>query len=154
MEALATDLTRAFHQIPLSRDSTKYSRVVTPFRGVQVYARSAVSMPGSETALKQPMCLVLVHLLEKRIIARIVDDLYCIENSPHKLPQNWRKELQALMHKYNLRLSPSKTIINPHSTTVVGWVLNLLSTCSPRRVLRARHGSSNQIIYRFIHSHM
>ena len=31
VEALATDLTRAFHQIPLSRDSKKYSTLVTPF---------------------------------------------------------------------------------------------------------------------------
>ena len=95
-------------------DSKKYSTLVTPFWGVQVYARSAVSTPGSETALKELACRVLVH------IARIADDLYCRENSPRKLPQNWRKELQALIHKCNLRLSPSKTIINPHSTTVVG----------------------------------
>ena len=108
------DKIRAFHQIPLSRDSKKYSTLVTPFWGVQVYARSAVSTPGSETALKELACRVLVH------ITRIADDLYCRENSPRKLPQNWRKELQALMHKCNLRLSPSKTIINPHSTTVVG----------------------------------
>ena len=32
-----TDLTKAFYQIPLSKDSLKYVGVVTPFRGVRVY---------------------------------------------------------------------------------------------------------------------
>ena len=47
---IATDLTGAFYQIPLSHDSMKYCGVATPFRGVQVYALSAMGMPGSETA--------------------------------------------------------------------------------------------------------
>ena len=52
---VATDLTSAFYQIPLSRDSMKYCGVATPFRGVRVYARSAMGMPGSETALEELM---------------------------------------------------------------------------------------------------
>ena len=56
---IATDLTSAFFQIPLSRNSMKYCGVVTPFRGVRVYTRSAMGMPGSETALEELMCRVL-----------------------------------------------------------------------------------------------
>ena len=37
---IATDLTSAFYQIPLLRDSMKYCGVATPFRGVRVYARA------------------------------------------------------------------------------------------------------------------
>ena len=47
---VSTDLTNAFYQIPLSRDSMRYCGVVTPFSGVRVYVRSAMGMPGSETA--------------------------------------------------------------------------------------------------------
>ena len=46
------DLTRSFFQIPLSRSSIKYCGVSTSFRGIRVYARSAMGMPGSETALE------------------------------------------------------------------------------------------------------
>ena len=53
-----TDLSNAFYQIPLSRESMKYCGVVTPFRGVRVYARSAMGMPGSETALEELLCRV------------------------------------------------------------------------------------------------
>ena len=44
---IASDLTNAFYQIPLSRESMKYCGVATPFRGVRVYTRTAMGMPGS-----------------------------------------------------------------------------------------------------------
>jgi hypothetical protein len=118
---IATDLTSAFYQIPLSQDSMKYCGVVTPFRGVRVYVRSAMGMPGSETALEELMCRVLGNLLEEGIVAKIADDLYCGSNTPQELLQNWGKVLQAL-HKCNLRLSAVKTVINPKSTTILGWI--------------------------------
>ena len=120
---IATDLTSAFYQIPLLRDSMKYCMVATPFRGVRVYTRSAMGMPGSETALEELMCRVLGHLLEEGDVAKIADDLYCGGNSPQELLQNWTKVLQAL-YKCDLRLSTSKTVINPQSTTLLGWVWN------------------------------
>ena len=47
---IKTDLTSAFYQIPLAKESLKYCGVATPFKGVRVYKRSAMGMPGSETA--------------------------------------------------------------------------------------------------------
>ena len=70
---LISDLTKSFYQIPLSRDSMKYCGVATPFRGVRVYVRSAMGMPGSETALEELTCRVLGHL----VVPKIADDLYC-----------------------------------------------------------------------------
>ena len=108
---VATDLTSAFYQIPLSRDSMKYCGIATPFQGVRVYARSAMGMPGSETALEELMSRVLGDLVEEGTVAKIADDLYCEGDSPEELLQNWTKVLQA--HKCDLRLSASKTSINP-----------------------------------------
>ena len=82
---IATDLTSAFYQIPLSHGSMKYCGVATPFRGVRVYARSAMGMPGSETALEELMSRVLGDLLKEGIVAKIADDLYCGGNSPSEL---------------------------------------------------------------------
>ena len=131
---VATDLTSAFYQIPLSRDSMKYCGVATPFRGVRVYARSAMGMPGSETALEELMSRVLGDLLEEGIVAKIADDLYCGGNSPEELLQNWSKVLRAL-HKCDLHLSASKTIINPQSTTILGWNWNCGTlSASPHRI--------------------
>ena len=131
---VASDLTSAFYQIPLSRDSMKYCGVATPFRGVRVYARSAMGIPGSETALEELMCRVLGHLLEEGVVAKIADDLYCGGNTPQELLLNWKKGLQAL-HKCDLRLSASKTIINPQSTTILGWIWNAGTLrASPHRI--------------------
>ena len=131
---IATDLTSAFYQIPLSRGSMKYCGVATPFRGVRVYARSAMGMPDLETALEELMSRVLGDLLKEGTVAKIADDLYCGGNSPSELLSNWKKVLQAL-HKCDLRLSASKTIINPQSTTILGWVWNSGTlSASPHRI--------------------
>ena len=118
---IATDLTSAFYQIPLSLDSLKYCGVATPFKGVRVYVRSAMGMPGSETALEELMCRVLGNLLQEGIVVKLADDLYCGGNTPYELLENWKKVLQAL-YQCDLRLSASKTVVNPTSTTVLGWI--------------------------------
>ena len=116
---IVTDLTSAFYQIPLAKESMKYCGVATPFKGVRVYVRSAMGMPGSETALEEVMCRVLGPLLQDGCVAKIADDLYCGGNTPQELLCNWKRVLQAL-HKCNLRLSAHKTIISPKTTTILG----------------------------------
>lgn len=84
---IQTDLTSAFCQIPLSRDSMRYCGVVSPFRGVRVYRRCAIGMPGSETALEELMCRVLGNLLQEGVVAKLADDLYCGGSTPESFLQ-------------------------------------------------------------------
>ena len=60
---IVTDLTSAFYQIPLAKESMKSYGVATPFRGVRAYTRCAMGMPGSETALEEFMCWVLGEMI-------------------------------------------------------------------------------------------
>jgi len=120
---IVSDLTSAYHQIPLHVNSRKYCGIVTPFKGIRVYCRSAMGMPGSETALEELMSRTLGHLLMRGAVAKIADDLYCGGNTFEELLINWRDVLTAL-RKCDLRLSPSKTIICPRSTTILGWHWN------------------------------
>ena len=99
----------------------KYCSVATPFKGVRVYVRSGMGMPGSETALEEVMYRVLGPLLQDGSVAKIADDLYCGGNTPRELLHNWKRVLQAL-NKCNLRLSAHKTIISPKTTTILGWI--------------------------------
>ena len=118
---IKTDLTKAFFQIPLSKDSMKYCGVVTPFKGVRVYTRCAMGMPGSETALEQLMCKILGSLVEEGCVAKIADDLYCGGNTEQELLSNWTKVL-TLLHETGVKLSSSKTVIAPRETTILGWI--------------------------------
>ncbi len=139
---IASDLTSAFYQIPLSQESLKYCGVATPFRGIRVYTRCAMGMPGSETALEELMCRVLGDLLEKGIVAKLADDLYCGGNTTEELLENWRQVLQALSHS-GLCLSAPKTIVCPQKTVILGWIwskgtlqasphrIATLASCSP-----------------------
>ena len=131
---IVSDLTSAFYQIPLSKDSMKYCGVATPFKGVRVYTRCAMGMPGSETALEELMCRVLGDLVQEGIVAKIADDLYCGGNTVAELLQNWRRVLGAL-HTCGLGLSASKTKIVPKTTTILGWVWSQGSLhASPHRI--------------------
>lgn len=139
---IKSDLSSAFYQIPLSTSSMKYCGVATPFRGIRVYNRSAMGMPGSETALEEMMCRVLGDLIQEGCVAKIADDLYCGGETPEDLLRTWTRVLEQL-EKCRLRLSPTKTVICPKSTIILGWVwsegqlsasphrVSVLSTCSP-----------------------
>ena len=109
---ITSDLTSAFYQIPLSKSSMKYCRVATPYRGVRVYTRCAMGMPGSETALEELMFRVLGNCIQDGIVAKLADDLYCGGNTLDELLSNWKRVLDVLQ-KFNLKLSPSKKVICP-----------------------------------------
>ncbi len=125
----------------------KYCGVATPFRGVRVYTRSAMGMPGSETALEELMCRILGDCLKDGVAAKLADDLYCGADTPEELLVNWTRILDAL-RKSNIKLSPAKTTICPRSTTILGWIwtqgrlsasphrIATLSSCPPPQTVR------------------
>lgn len=118
---ISTDLTSAFYQIPVSPKSLKYCGVATPFKGVRVYSRCAMGMPGSETALEELMCRVLGALLMEGVVAKLADDLYIGGDTVEELFTNWRRTLDCLSNS-NLTLSASKTIVCPKSASILGWI--------------------------------
>ena len=144
---IKTDLTSAFYQIPLARESMKYCGVVTPFRGMRVYTRCAMGMPGSETALEELMCRILGDLLLEGYVVKLADDLYIGGNYVESVILTWRKVLTTLA-KANLRLSALKTTICPKSTTILGWIwsegsltagphrISTLATCQPPNTIK------------------
>ena len=116
-----TDLLKSFYQIPLAHSSMKYCGVATPFKGIRVYTRSAMGMPGSETCLEELMSRVLGDLIQEGCVAKIADDLYVGGKSPLEVLDNWRRVL-TLLQKNNLRLLAVKTVICPRKAIVLGWV--------------------------------
>ena len=80
-----------------------------------------MDMPGSESALEELLCRVLGDLIHEGVVAKIPDDLYYGADSPEELLQNWKQVFQALS-KCNLKLSASKTVINPKSTVILCWI--------------------------------
>ena len=98
----------------------KYCGISTPFKGVRIYTRSAMGMPGSETVLEELMSRVLGDLIQEGVVAKVADDLYCGGDTPEELLINWRKVLCSLQ-KNSLALSAKKTSVAPKSTTILGW---------------------------------
>ena len=119
-----------------------------------MYTRSAMGMPGSETALEEMMCSVFGDLIQEGCVTKFADDLYCGSDSPKTLLSNWGRVLESL-DRCNLRLSPTKTIICPKSTTILGWIwsqgtlsaspnrIAVLSSCPPPQSVKGLHSFIN-----------
>ena len=131
---IATDLLKAYYQIPLSKDSIKFCGISTPFKGIRVYKRCAMGMPGSETALEELMSRVLGDLIQDGSVAKVADDLYIGANTPELLFVAWQRVLESL-DNCGLKLSASKTEIAPSTTTILGWTWsNGTLTASTHRI--------------------
>ena len=117
---IKTDLTSSFFQIKMSKASIPYLGTLTPFKGIRVYARAAMGMPGSSEYLDELMSRVVGHMLMAGTILKIADDLYVVGATVEKLMENWEC-LLSVLQRNNLNLSASKTVICPKSTTVLGW---------------------------------
>ena len=117
---IKSDLQKAFYQIPLSKESMKYCGIATPFKGIRVYTRCAMGMPGSETALEELMSRVLGDMIQAGCVAKIADDLYLGSEGTNDLAFHWKGVLIQL-DLSGLSLSAPKTDIAPLSTIVLGW---------------------------------
>ena len=112
----------------------KYCGVATPFKGIRVYQRSAMGMPGSETCLEELMSRILGHLVQEGCVAKLADDLYVGGDTPEEALHNWSRVLKALDDN-NLRLSAAKTVVCPKSVNILGWVWRQGTlTASPHKV--------------------
>ena len=118
---IATDLTSAYYQIPLHKDSMRYCGTASPFRGTRVYTRCAMGMPGSECALEELLCKVLGDLMKQGKVTKIADDLYVGGDTPEELLQNWEMVLNCLA-RANLKLTAPKTVITPLEVQLLGWI--------------------------------
>ena len=131
---IKTDLKKAYFQIPLSKSSMRFCGTSTPFKGVRVYTRCAMGLPGSETALEELMNRVLGQLIQNGNVAKIADDLYVGGDTVDETLTVWSQVLD-IMAKNNLGLSGPKTVVLPQSTTILGWVWsNGTLKASPHRV--------------------
>ena len=130
---IVTDLRQSFYQIPLEHGSMRFCGVVTPFKGVRVYTRSAIGMPGSETCLEELMSRVLGEFIMQGWVAKRADDLYVGGNDLEEALYHWTSVLKAL-RKNNLGLNTSKTVTFPLQTTILGWIWLWKTKSQPHRL--------------------
>ena len=117
---IKTDLTSAYWQLPLKKESMKYCGVATPFKGIRVYSRGAMGMPGTETALEELLSRILGDQITEGGVTKLADDLYIGGSTPEEAFTQWKRVLVSLL-KNGLRLSASKTVICPKSVSILGW---------------------------------
>ena len=117
---IKTDLKKSFFQIPLDKSLIPYLGTVTPYKGLRVYLRSAMGMPGSSEFLQELTSRVFGDLVKEGIVSIIADDLFVGGNTVDEIFNHWLIVLSRLQEN-NLTLSSTKTVICPTSTTILGW---------------------------------
>ena len=144
---LITDLKTSYYQFELSRNSLKYVGIATPYRGTLIYLRSVMGLPGSEAALEEILNRILGDLIMEGVVVKLADDLYVGSNTYDGLVDAWARVLKKFQLN-GLKLSPAKTIVNPTSTIVLGWLweqgtirstphrLNALAICDPPTTIK------------------
>ena len=83
------DLKKSFYQIPVSAESIPFLGTVTPFKGLRVYLRAAMGMPGSSECLEELICRVFGDFIERGFFIHIADDIHVGGNTVEELLQKW-----------------------------------------------------------------
>ena len=117
---LKSDMTNQFFQMQLDKDSMRYTGILTPYKGIRIYTRAAMGMPGSSEHLDELVFRILGDLIHEGIAAKIADDLYVGGNCADELRCNWQRVLERFKIN-NLRLKAAKTVIAPKNATILGW---------------------------------
>ena len=127
------DLTKSFYQIRVTKASMPFLGIVTPYKGVRVYTRCAMGMPGSSEILQELTSRVLGDLVQDGNVAVIYDDIFSGANTIEEVIRIWEIVLERLRNN-NLSLSAPKTVICPKKTSVLGWIWKLGTlTASPHK---------------------
>ena len=117
---IKTDISNAYHQIPLSQESLPLAGVSTPFKGLRIYLTAAMGMPGSEVALGELTALLFGPMRQEGVLECLMDDVIIGGNSEEELHQNWVRFL-TICKEADIRLGPRKVVISPAETEVLGW---------------------------------
>ena len=115
-----TDMKKAYYQIPMAKSSLQWLGTYTPFGGLRVYTRPVMGMPGSAEFLAELLSRVFGEYTRQGFVVFIADDMYVGGNTVDELFTNWETVLHCCQLN-NLTLSPTKTIVCPHTTTILGW---------------------------------
>ena len=118
---IKTDMTHAYWQIPMQKESKKFCGVHTPFKGILIYNVGSMGLPGVESALEELTCLLFGDMVKEGKVCKLADDLIVGGNTIDELLEHFSKVLHKL-HQNNLKLSPSKTVITPKSMSILGWI--------------------------------
>ena len=145
---LKCDFKSSYWQLVLRRSSMKYCGVCSPMKGVYVYTRGAMGLPGTEVALEELTCRLFGHLVKQGKLAKIADDVFMGANSVQELYETFAEVLEICAAN-NLKLSAKKTIICPISVMILGWIwkngflsgsphkMSALSECDPPSTVKA-----------------
>lgn len=82
----------------MAKGSVPYLAITTPFKGMRVYLRSAMGMPGSSEFLQELTSRVFGDFITERFLTIMADDVFVGGNSEEEILRNYERVLQRLAY--------------------------------------------------------
>ena len=145
------DFSNFYWQNAIPREDSEKLAVYHPFGGLRVYVVCPQGLRNSAEWGSEILARIYGDMVKERKITRIADQIYVLGNSIMELNANFQEVLQRC-RRSNLTFKPSKVVICPSSTVILGWkktdsawsptehVLSPLSSAEPPSTVKKLRG--------------
>ena len=145
------DFSNYYWQMAIPRDDSEKLAVMHPYGGLRVYTVLPQGLRNSAEWGSEILARIYGDMIKDKKCTRIADQIYILGNSLAELNEHL-KEVLMRARKAGLTFKPSKVVICPKTTVILGWkkvdnewfptehVLNPLSLAEPPSTVKKMRG--------------
>ena len=115
------DLCKAYYQVPMTEQASRYSAFITPF-GLFEWDRLSQGLANAPACFQRLMETVFSDMNLTQLII-FLDDIHIHAKSPQELEERTVRVLERLC-KYNLKLDPTKCVFGATEVKHLGYVIS------------------------------
>lgn len=114
------DFSNFYWQNSIPREDSAKLAICHPYEGLRVYVVSPQGLRNSAEYGSEILARIYGDMVKEKKCTRIADQLYILGGSLMELSENFKLALQKARNA-NLTFKPSKVVICPKSTVILGW---------------------------------
>ena len=114
------DFSNYYWQNSIPREDSARLAISHPYEGLRVYVVSPQGLRNSAEYGSEILARIYGDMVKDKKCTRIADQLYILGGSLTELSENFKMALQRARNA-NLTFKPSKVVICPKSTVILGW---------------------------------
>ena len=114
------DFSNYYWQNAIPREDSEKLAIFHPFGGLRVYTVCPQGLRNSAEWGSEILARIYGDMVQNKQCTRIADQIYVLGNSVTELMQNF-KTVMTRARNANLTFKPSKIIVCPQTTVILGW---------------------------------
>ena len=114
------DFTNYYWQMAIPREDSEKLAIMHPYSGIRVYTVLPQGLRNSAEWGSEVLARIYGDMVGEKKVTRIADQLYILGDSLVELNENFKEVLNRARNA-GLTFKPSKIVICPKSTIILGW---------------------------------